>query len=624
MNKKFSILIRIFLILLVTTIVNCVMNAQTWQYLGPQYSVNVTSGFAVGYTGGTRTLYLAAKQDAVMESSGSTISWIKKPFSYPDFVVCESNNPSTVYSGLTSSTSGGVWKSTDGGNNWISKNVGLTNLETTTLTISPTDNNYLYLGAQYIIPLGEAVTMNTPPSLFASMDGGESWNRVSNFPVGDILISDIIFDPNNTSIRYVSSRRALRGVRRSDNSGGSWLSKISGMDNINITALAITPQNTSILYAGTDGNPSRIYKTTDKGDNWVVTSANSGIINDLKVDTFSPSTIYAATSLGVLKSINSGISWSLVNTGLADLDIRTIAIDPNTANLIYIGTTSKFYYSTNAGSTWIDAGADIVTSGGVAVYNDDVYSIAGTKTKILASKLVSGSTSWQITATQNINNDRTYYFLAKDLAMDPTNPNKLYAAGKYVLATTGNEYYGPKVISSVDGGTSWSLKYGHAWLSDPNASANDIEIDPNLSSKLFIATHYGNSTTWPPQTYSTNSGDTWISPFRYSGENNFSIRFDKSSGTTGTPSLKVYSGGGTGNLDLLPNFNYSIDGGLYFNSVNPPVNLPTQLIISGLAIDPNNPSTIYAGLRGEAKGTMGCGLYKSTDCGFSWQATSLV
>jgi len=123
------------------------VSSQTWQSLGAPYSVNLSKDIAVGYSGTTRVLYIAAKEDSILKSTGSSISWTNMPFAKPDLVTCESSNPDVVYTGVTSGSTAGVWKSTDGGSVWSQSNSGLGNTSVTRLSISPFNNNVLYVGA---------------------------------------------------------------------------------------------------------------------------------------------------------------------------------------------------------------------------------------------------------------------------------------------------------------------------------------------------------------------------------------------------------------------------------------------------------------------------------------------
>ncbi len=605
-------------LLIAMTMIASFVQAQTWQYLGAQYSISTAADLSVGYSGSTRTLYLAASSDAtngVLRSTGSSISWTKKPFAYPTFIICESANPSTLYAGR----SGLLQKSTNSGDTWTTIHNSLTNTSVTRLAISPSPSTFLYVGAEAVFGNAQAQSA----VLFYSSDAGSNWFQAPNFPT-DVSVTRIIFDPTDAQKRYVSAtgNSVSSGFFRYDAVNNTWSRKITdmGSDYTNISALAITPQSgsTNILYAGTNLNSgAHIYKTTNNGDSWTTsyTPTNGAIINDIKVDPFSSSIIYAATSKGVLKSTNSGSVWSSVNgTTLGDVDVRSVAIDPNTANLVYVGTAVKFYYSTNGGNNWIDGstGADLVTSGGVAVYNDDVFSIAGTTTALLASKLISGSTSWQI-LSKNISPS----FFAKDLVIDYSNPNRLYATGRSNL---------PTILQSSNGGQTWANGYQNATLGVEEFNA--IAIDPNLSSSVYAVGHWDRggsliSEIW----FTTNSGATWDTPQplnRYSADY-YAVTYDKSSGSPGSPSQRLYAGGWqllfTEGRFANPSILKSTDGGNSWQNIFYAGGI-TNRWISSFAIDPVNSSVVYAAT---GVGISGTGtIYKTTNEGTSWSALTTL
>src|ERR1019366_3282259 len=59
------------------------------------------------------------------------------------------------------------------------------------------------------------------------------------------------------------------------------------------------------------------------------------IIQALAIDPFTPSTLYAGTYGGVLKSTNGGASWTAVNSGLTTTTVNARAIDPSTPAALY-------------------------------------------------------------------------------------------------------------------------------------------------------------------------------------------------------------------------------------------------------------------------------------------------
>jgi hypothetical protein len=84
-----------------------------------------------------------------------------------------------------------------------------------------------------------------------------------------------------------------------------------------------------------------VAKSTDGGATWDV--ANAGLLTAsrvyvLAIDPVTPSTLYAATDIGIYKSTDGGENWSEFNTGLPQRDIRALVIDPLTPSRLYAGT----------------------------------------------------------------------------------------------------------------------------------------------------------------------------------------------------------------------------------------------------------------------------------------------
>ncbi len=70
-----------------------------------------------------------------------------------------------------------------------------------------------------------------------------------------------------------------------------------------------------------------------------------------------PPAIYAATNLGVYKTIDAGESWTPANTGIPEsLPVRMILADPADPALLYAGTPEGVYKTTDRGETWIGHG----------------------------------------------------------------------------------------------------------------------------------------------------------------------------------------------------------------------------------------------------------------------------
>jgi hypothetical protein len=101
-----------------------------------------------------------------------------------------------------------------------------------------------------------------------------------------------------------------------------------------ITALAIDPQESAIMFAGTN---TGVYKSVDSGYNWN-RCLRDFFIYALAVDPLTPSTIYAGTQAGVYRSTDGGTNWELHIEGMSYHEIHALAIDPKTPTTIYAGS----------------------------------------------------------------------------------------------------------------------------------------------------------------------------------------------------------------------------------------------------------------------------------------------
>ncbi|PYS64027.1 MAG: hypothetical protein DMF74_08160 [Acidobacteria bacterium] len=135
---------------------------------------------------------------------------------------------------------------------------------------------------------------------------------------------------------------------------------MNGLVSPSVRALVINPTNPSIMYlastASSDFGASRgCYKSVDGGNTW--TPANNGLGNGgiiyVVIDPLTPSTLYASSGFGVMKSTDSGGTWNLV--GPQSLGSVALAIDPVTPTTLYSADNNsggKVSKSTDGGANW--------------------------------------------------------------------------------------------------------------------------------------------------------------------------------------------------------------------------------------------------------------------------------
>lgn len=158
---------------------------------------------------------------------------------YVNALVMLPENPDVMYA----ATNGGISKTIDGGENWVTVNKGLTTGYMPCLAVDPANANVLYAGSD-------------GRGLFKSEDGGNNWLSVG----GDIwmtealpgymaaVVSSVAVNPVKPSIVYAANSS---GVFRSADSGQNWVQINSGLTSADIKSLTVTATEPVTIYAGT-------------------------------------------------------------------------------------------------------------------------------------------------------------------------------------------------------------------------------------------------------------------------------------------------------------------------------------------------------------------------------------
>jgi hypothetical protein len=216
---------------------------------------------------------------------------------------------------------GGIWKTTDGGQNWEDKTPDLPNLSISWIVMAESNHDILYAGT------------------------GEGWGRNFSFIKGN-------------------------GIIKSTDRGETWSPLASTTENPDfeiVNRIIVDPNNENILLAATSTdlryNPneaSGIFKSIDGGITWEQKDSRPTSIQQLVADPNDFNVLYAAVNrFGVIKSIDAGETWSNSNNGLRPSGRIEIAVSPVNPLRLYAsvqgelsGTGSDLYLSSDAGATW--------------------------------------------------------------------------------------------------------------------------------------------------------------------------------------------------------------------------------------------------------------------------------
>lgn len=165
------------------------------------------------------------------------------------------------------------------------------------------------------------------------------------------------FEPGNSNTIYVGSPAG--GLWKSTDGGATWSSNTDQISQvIGCTDIAIDPTNVNTMYLATgDGDAGDTYtvgilKTTDGGQNWNTTGlsfymANTRQISRVLIDPTNTNTILVASSAGIFRSTDAGVTFTLVQAG----GFKDMEFKPGDSNILYASGT-EFFRSTNNGQTW--------------------------------------------------------------------------------------------------------------------------------------------------------------------------------------------------------------------------------------------------------------------------------
>lgn len=240
---------------------------------------------------------------------------------------------------------GGVLKSTDGGQNWTRKNLGLPHLATSGLGINPFNPNHMVVGFD-----GNFFSQGSHP--YQSFDAGETWTPIIVCEREDGKVNlrqqaagpKFVFDPSDPSYLYfavgsqvLGSGNGCGGFYRSCDSGASFdLNPIclsgSDLDQVNRPACAqgeppldpsayVPGNDASVIVVNTGDDELYVGTTAHPGDYSLMTSGNKGV-------TFAFEDVLDTTGTFVDPATQGPSGMFIRDFGLspADSDVRYAAI----------------------------------------------------------------------------------------------------------------------------------------------------------------------------------------------------------------------------------------------------------------------------------------------------------
>lgn len=218
------------------------------------------------------------------------------------------------------------------------------------IRFDPTNTETIWVGA----PAG---------GLWKTTDLGENWTTTTDsFP--NLGVTDIAINPKNTKQMFISTgdgdggNTNSYGVMRSDDGGKTWVLNSLGFSvsqGRQTSRLLIHPNTPNILLCATSNG---VLRTTNSGQSWA--TVQSGNFKDLEFKPGAPNTVYACAGVAIYKSTDAGSTWTKLAGGLPTSGVNRIALGVTPANpsIVYALMSANnngfygLYRSEDEGNSW--------------------------------------------------------------------------------------------------------------------------------------------------------------------------------------------------------------------------------------------------------------------------------
>jgi photosystem II stability/assembly factor-like uncharacterized protein len=285
-------------------------------------------------------------------------------------VTIDPSNPRTVWVGTgeswvrnSVSVGDGVYRSTDGGENWT--HLGLKETERISrIVVHPRDP-----GTAYVCATGHLWDANPERGVFKTADAGRTWRKVLSVN-DDTGCAMMDIDPRDPKTLYAAMWQFRRkpytftsggpgsGLFKSTDGGETWskLSKGLPEGDLGRIGVAVAPSNPKTVYAVVEAKKSALFRSDDAGATWIELNNGPNIIGrpfyfaHLYVDPKDERRVYKpGTTLSI--SEDGGKTFSQI-AGSVHSDFHAMWIDPANPERVLVGTDGGLYSSEDRGARW--------------------------------------------------------------------------------------------------------------------------------------------------------------------------------------------------------------------------------------------------------------------------------
>jgi photosystem II stability/assembly factor-like uncharacterized protein len=364
-------------------------------------------------------------------------------------ITMDPNQPSTLWVGTGENNNqrsvgygDGVYKSTDGGKTW--KNMGLKQSEhIAKIIVDPRNSDVVYVAAY-----GPLWSEGGDRGLYKTTDGGENWERI-HYISEHTGTCDLVMDPNNPDVLYEAVHQRRRhvftyvgggpesAVYKTTDGGKTWTEAMNGLPKgkMGRIGLAVSPADANVVYAIVEAEEGKsgFFRSTNKGASWEKRSGHHTSGNYYQEIICDPHDVDKVFSMDTWlhHTEDGGKTFKMTGEDQKHVDNHCIWINPTNTDHWIVGCDGGIYETYDHAQSWeYKANLPITQFYKVSIdYDEPFYNVFGgtqdNNSQAGPSRTINNAgilnADWYITVGGD----------GYETQVDPTNPNIIYAQWQY-------------------------------------------------------------------------------------------------------------------------------------------------------------------------------------------------